>query len=313
MKNQLIKMPILRTLRSACRVDGSLYDSYIIQKATDLKRGAISLTWLGTAGVLVSDGETGLLIDPYISRFGMLRILLNQALEPDRILIAARFKKMGERLVQAVIVSHSHFDHLVDAPYFAMLAGAPLVGSESTMNIGRGAGMTDSQLIQVKPGQSLTFGRFTVRFLESRHGPAVFGRIPYPGDITSPLRQPARASDFRVGTVFGILMTHPSGTILHHGSAGYIPGMYRGIQADAVLLGIAGRGDTEQYLKEVALQTGSRILIPVHFDNFFKPLDSGLSFQPMVNFSGFIRASEKYAKSFSLKTLPIGESARILP
>jgi L-ascorbate metabolism protein UlaG (beta-lactamase superfamily) len=277
------------------------------------KRPSITIIWLGTAGVFVSDGETGLLIDPYVSRFGMSRMLFNQALEPDRGLIAEWTKKMGEHRIQAVIVSHSHFDHSVDAPYFAMLAGCPLVGSESTMNIGRGAGMPEGQLIPVQPGRSLTFGRFTIKFLESRHGPVMFGKVPYPGNITTPLRQPAKAGDYRVGTVFGILITHPSGTILHHGSAGYIAGMYNGIKTDVLLLGIAGRGDTELYLKEVALQTGARTLIPVHYDNFFRPLDSGLSFQPMVDFGGFVRAAEKHRTSFALRTLPIGEAVQVLP
>ncbi len=173
--------------------------------------------------------------------------------------------------------------------------------------------MSERQLIPVRPGRSISFGRFTVRFLESRHGPVMFGRIPYPGDITSPLRQPARAGDYRVGTVFGILITHPSGTILHHGSAGYIPGMYHGIKADVLLLGIAGRGDTEEYLEQTALKIRPRTLIPVHYDNFFKPLDSGLSFQPMVDFGGFVRAAEKHRTSFALRTLPIGEAVQVLP
>jgi tRNA-specific 2-thiouridylase len=277
------------------------------------RKGTINVTWLGTSGVLVSDGETGLLIDPYVSRFGMTRILFNQVLEPDRSLINAWLKKLGGGIVRAVIVSHSHFDHSVDAPCFAMLAGAPLIGSGSTMNIGRGAGMPERQLMPVKPGRLLGFGRFTVTFLESRHGRVMFGKVPYPGEITTPLLQPARAGDYRAGTVFGILITHPSGTILHHGSAGYIPRMYDGTKADVLLLGIAGRRDTEQYIEEVALKTGPHTLIPVHFDNFFRPLDSGLSFLPMVDFRAFVRIAEKYKQSFTLKTLPIGEAVRILP
>jgi L-ascorbate metabolism protein UlaG (beta-lactamase superfamily) len=282
-------------------------------RARNDSQGAVSALWLGTAGVLISDGKTGLLIDPYVSRFGMLRIFFNQALEPDRRLITTWLQKLDGRLIQAVIVSHSHFDHSVDAPSFAMLTRAPLIGSDSTMNIGRGAGMQERQLIPVTQGRSLRIGRFTVQFLESRHGPVMFGRVPYPGDITKPLSLPARAGDYRVGTVFGILIKHPSGTILHHGSAGYVPGMYNGIKADVLFMGIAGRGDTDRYLEEVALQTGPRTLIPVHFDNFFRPLDSGLSFLPMVDFSGFMRAAEKYKASITVRTLPIGEAVQVLP
>jgi L-ascorbate metabolism protein UlaG (beta-lactamase superfamily) len=276
-------------------------------------RGEVRVTWLGTAGVLISDGKTGLLIDPYVSRFSMTRILLRSVLKPDLVLINEWLTKMGGRHIRAVIVSHSHFDHSVDAPYFARLSGAPLIGSASTMNIGKGAGLQDSQLQPVKPGRSLRIGQFAIQCIESRHGPAMFGKIPYPGEITKPLIQPARAGDYRVGTVFSLLIRHPSGTILHHGSAGFIPGMYDGIKADAVLLGIAGRGDSEHYLDEVALKTGTRMVIPIHYDNFFKPLDKDLSFLPLVDFDGFVQIAEKYKSSFSLKTLPIGEPVPLLP
>ncbi|MGB5217946.1 MAG: hypothetical protein WBN66_06570 [Smithella sp.] len=95
----------------------------------------VSITWLGTAGVLISDGATGILIDPYVSRFGLFKIALNIPLQPDK----ASIKKWTDRLGAKNIGgggSHSHFDHCLDAPYFAQETGALLIGSESTINVG---------------------------------------------------------------------------------------------------------------------------------------------------------------------------------
>jgi L-ascorbate metabolism protein UlaG (beta-lactamase superfamily) len=204
----------------------------------------VSITWLGTAGVLVSDGATGILIDPYVSRFGFFKIAMGLHLQPNKALVKSWTARLGKGRVGAVAVSHSHFDHCLDAPYFAMETGALLVGSESTLNAGRGVSLAEDRLKAVKLDQSITVGAFTLTFIESIHGPAFFGRVPYKGTIDKPLVPPRAAKDYKLGQTYAILISHPFGTILHHGSAGFIPGMYDGITADVVLLGIVGPGRT---------------------------------------------------------------------
>jgi L-ascorbate metabolism protein UlaG (beta-lactamase superfamily) len=289
-----------------------LYKSMLIGDTPSIKEG-ITLTWIGTAGVLISDGQTGILIDPYVSRVSMARIAFRMPLVPRQDLVRSWVDKLGKNNIQAVIVSHSHFDHSMDAPYFAREAGAQMIGTESTLNIGRGAGLREDGLKLAKPGQPIRIGRFTVQFFESDHG-LVFGRIPDIGFIEKPLVPPAYARDYKLGGVFGILISHPAGTILHHGSAGFIPGMYDTIRADLVILGIAARGDTAEYVKEVPLRVKANTVIPVHFDNFFKSLDKNLSILPVsVNFKEFCDTAGRYSDSFTLRTLPIGKPVRVLP
>jgi L-ascorbate metabolism protein UlaG (beta-lactamase superfamily) len=289
----------------------SLYEKLTIDK-TPVSEESIRVTWLGTAGIFMTDGKTGILIDPYVSRFGMTRVALGLPLNPDRELIKKWAEKIGKDRITAVIVSHSHFDHVADAPYFALEADVPLIGTESTINVGRGAGMTERKLIAVKPEQTIQIGDFSVKFLESIHGPALFGRVPYQGTIDKPLVPPAKAGDYRLGGVFSLLITHPFGTIIHHGSAGFKPGMYDDIRADVLLLGIAGRGDTTQYLENVVLKTKAPLVIPIHTDNFFKPLEDGMSLLPVLKFGEFYDQAEKYKNQFTLRTLPLGEEVVIM-
>jgi L-ascorbate metabolism protein UlaG (beta-lactamase superfamily) len=288
-----------------------LYERLSIEK-TAMTQNSIYVTWLGTAGVLISDGKTGILIDPYVSRFGMLRVGLGLPLNPDRELIKKWADKLGREKITAVIVSHSHFDHVADAPYFALEPDVPLIGTESTINVGRGAGMKERKLIAVKADQTIQIGDFNVKFLESGHGPALFGRVPYQGIIDKPLIPPAKAGDYRLGGVFSLLITHPYGTIIHHGSAGFKPGMYDDIRADVLLLGIAGRGDTQEYLENVVLKIMAPLVIPIHTDNFFKPIEDGMAFLPMLKFGEFYSKAEKYRKAFTLRTIPVGEDVVIL-
>lgn len=290
-----------------------LYERLMLDKNV-VQQGTVRMTWLGTSGIFVTDGKTGILIDPYVSRFGLFKILLRSPLAPDRPLIQKWTEKLGKNNINAVMVSHSHFDHAADAPYFASEADAPLIGTESTMNVGRGAGMTESKLIAVKPDRVMRFGDFTVKFIESAHG-LLMGRMPYPGTIDKPLISPAAADEYKVGGVFALLITHPSGTILHHGSAGFQPGMYdKTIAAvDVLLLGIASRGDTDVYLENVALKSRARLVIPVHVDNFFKPLEKGMSFLPGMKFGEFYRKAEKHRSSFTVRTMPLCKAVTILP
>jgi L-ascorbate metabolism protein UlaG (beta-lactamase superfamily) len=288
------------------------YEGLLLEK-TGSRQGSVSLTWLGTAGTFITDGKTGILIDPYVSRFRMSAVVLRLPLKPDRAQIRNVVEKLGRGKITAVIVSHSHFDHAADAPYFAIEAGAPLVGTQSTLNVGRGAGIEEGRLIPVKPGQTMTFGDFSVKFIESAHGPAVLGRVPFPGTIDKPLTPPAAAAKYRLGGVFALLISHPAGTILHHGSAGFMTGMYDGIAVDVLLLGISGRGNTDQYLENVALKTRARLVVPIHLDNFFKPLQNGMSLLPTVKFGEFCSKAEKHYAKFNLRTVPLCKEVVILP
>jgi L-ascorbate metabolism protein UlaG (beta-lactamase superfamily) len=307
----LLIMAFIQLIFTGCAGMGS-YERLMMERPF-APQESVRMTWLGTAGVFITDGKTGILIDPYVSRFGMSKIVFGSPLKPDCGLIRKWTEKLGRKNITAVIVSHSHFDHVADAPYFAIEADAPLIGTERTMNVGRGAGMAGNKLIAVQPGQTMRFGDFTLKFIESVHGPAFMGSVPYPGTIDKPIIPPAAAGEYRLGGVFALLITHPSGTILHHGSAGFKPGMYEGTAVDVLLLGIAGREDTDTYLENVVLKTHARLVVPIHMDNFFKPLEGGMSFLPMVKFDEFCQKAEKHRSAFTIRTMPFCEGIAILP
>ncbi|MCU0844695.1 MAG: MBL fold metallo-hydrolase [Spirochaetes bacterium] len=151
----------------------------------------LSVTWMGTAGFLVADGRDSFYIDPYVSRYSLFRVLAGLPLPPRVDLVRRWIGLTGGASARAVIVSHSHFDHALDAPFFARETGAVLVGAESAANVGRGAGLGERSIKSVRPGDAVRVGAFTVRFVESVHGFGLFGRTPYPGAIEKPLSPPA--------------------------------------------------------------------------------------------------------------------------
>lgn len=288
-------------------------DAYLPSRAVEETPGAgeVTVTWMGVAGVLVSDGKTGILIDPYVSRFDAKTVTSGTPLTPDRERIRQWVGRLGCAGIRAVIVSHAHFDHALDAPGFAYETGAPLMGSQSTRNIGLGAGLPETQLVVVQPGKDIRVGDFTLRFIESRHVPDLSGKVPYSGNIDRPLVPPRPVWDYKLGTPYAILITHPSGTVLHHGSAGYKPGMYGGVTADVVLMAISGRKDTAAYLGEVPLAVKARLVIPIHYDDFYKPLEEGITYKSNARFPEFCDAAR--GASLEVETLPVGDKIRVLP
>ncbi|MBW1897707.1 MAG: MBL fold metallo-hydrolase [Deltaproteobacteria bacterium] len=268
---------------------------------------------MGTAGLYINDGETRIFIDPFVSRYGFLKVASGFSLKPNPKTIQEWIMKTSGGQADAVFVSHSHYDHSMDAPFFAEQTGAILAGGESTAFIGRGAGLPDEQIRIVRAEDQIKVGKFRITFLKSLHSPALFGRVPWPGKITSPLKPPAAASEYRLGEIFSILVEHPKGKLLHQGSAGFLPGMYNNMAVDVIFLSIAGRADTYALLKNSAIPLQAKRIIPIHFDNFFSSLNKRFSFLRGVDFQDFCNVASGLKPTIPVQTLPVGQQAVLFP
>lgn len=279
-----------------------------VEPAGDASSPTLRAAWFGTTGVLLSDGEHAIMVDPFFTRPpGFLNLLTNQKIAPDEALIRRWLERAGVQKLDAVLVSHSHYDHAMDAGVVARLTGATLAGSASTAFIGRGSGLPIAQLRVVKVGAPMQFGRFTVTFIRSQHAGAT-GGTPV-GDIDAPLAPPARYMDYKQGGTYSILVEHPLGNVLLHGSAGFVPGALAGRKADVVFLGIAIRRDMESYLRETVDTVGATRVIPTHWDDFTLPLDEPLQPMPVgVRLAGFFDEMARLRPEVKVETLEAGRS-----
>ena len=92
-----------------------------------------------------------------------------------------------------------------------------------------------------------------------------------------PLRPPASLLDWKEGGAYSIIVSHPAGTALVQGSAGYVKNALDGISADVVLLGIGGldtlgEAHSHAYYAEIVTAVGAKCALPIHWDDFFQPL-----------------------------------------
>ncbi len=240
----------------------------------------LTAAFLGVASVYITDGETHLLVDGFFSRPGLWKAGFSRV-SPDIEKIKNGLDKTGISKLSAVLVGHSHYDHAFDAAEIALQTEAVLVGSESTLNIGRGSRLSEKEMRLVREREELPFGKFSVTFFPSQHNRTYLAR----GEIKAPLFSPAHITAYRDGACYSIFIKHPAGSILVQDSAGFLPGALEGVQADTVFLAAAGLGRApeayrKQYFYETVMTVGASRVVPIHYDDFTRPLSDPPCFIP---------------------------------
>ena len=266
--------------------------AWAVEPSRSVPAGAVTVRFTGTATLVFSDGETTWLTDGWFTRVGPIPLFFGE-IEPDLEAIERGLAHNELTQAAAVFPVHSHYDHAMDAPEVAKRTGALLLGSESTANIGRGWGLPERQIRVVADREPIALGRFTLTPIESRHfefpDPAMREQALGDPDITEPLVPPVPTFDYKVGKAYVLHVSHPNGSFLVVGSAGFVPGGLEGFAADVVFLGVGGLGtQTEAYREEYWRETVGRVkprrVIPIHFDSLVGPIEGP--------FTGEVRAGQ---------------------
>ncbi len=268
--------------------------AWAVEASAEVPEGSISVRYTGTATLVFSDGETTWMTDGWFSRPGPLELFLGE-IEPDLGAIERGLARNGVERLAAVFPVHSHYDHAMDAPEVARRTGALLLGSESTANIGRGWQLPESQIRAVADRQPIQLGHFTLTPIESRHfqfpDPRMAERALGDPEITAPLVPPVGAFEYKVGKAYALHVSHPKGSWLIVGSAGFIEGGLEGFEADVVFLGTGGLGSQtgayrESYWRETIERTRPGRVIPIHWDSLTGPIEG--PFTGPVRAAGFL-------------------------
>lgn len=193
---------------------------------------------------------------------------------------------MPER-VDAILVGHSHYDHLLDTPVIARRFGATIFGSASTLAVAKAAGVEADRLELVPPeGRSAKIGDIEISFIPSLHGRIFLGRVPFPGEMKNG-RGPRYAWHYRMGGAFGIWLSAGGRSIYHNGSADLVDAELVDRTADVLLVGLAGRRSTRDYLGRLGGTLAPQLVLPTHHDAFFGPLELGERLLPGIDLDGF--------------------------
>lgn len=229
--------------------------------APEPSRAPIALTYLGVAGWQLDAGPTTILVDPYFSRPD-----LDGPLVPDPAAIAAHAPERAD----AIVIGHSHVDHVLDAPAVAAATGAQLIGSESTARLARASGLPDSKIVAVHGRERVAGDGWSVQVVPSLH--SKIGDQYLGGEIAAEPKLPMRFADYAEGGTFAYLVEVAGRRVLFLGTANFIEAEVTGLRPDIAVIATGLREKVDDYTCRLMRALGQPPLVYTnHFDDWQAP------------------------------------------
>lgn len=228
----------------------------------------LTYRWLGAAGLELATEGFVMLVDPFFTRPGRAAMVLGARVASDERL-ARRYAPRAD----AVLVTHPHYDHFLDVPAILRRSGAAAYGSPNVCTLLDWHGIPAQQVRQVNVGEYFQVGPFEVEALRGYHRPVPLARLwngPLPGGARH--RLPLRLNDYRMDSCYCFRIRLGRITLLVGNPLEPAPGA---VQA-AFLAPYQPTGALARILQAAQPQQ----VIPIHWDDFNRPLDRPL--RPML-------------------------------
>lgn len=281
----------------------------------------LRIRWLGTFGYEISDENATILIDPFLSRpktTDLFKTLFIDTSAVDKYLISS----IDLSSIEAILITHSHYDHLQDVPYVLSKYGDPtqrpiVIGDPNMSKIIKGYdnnvgidwsdridGLLDTRLKVLDFESDISiinigkFGLFNITAFQNQH--PNYDYIPWrgpQGQIND--KPPYHSWDYKTYNDMSI---------------GYII-EYNGLRicfADSPLIkNPSVIGDVDILIQSIAVRAYNNIskcleelrptyYIPAHYDDFFQPFKTIDRPDTLIGAELSFRKSKKSSNTSSL-------------
>jgi Beta-lactamase superfamily domain len=254
---------------------------------------AVELTYLGVGGFIIRHGGHAIMTAPFYSNPGLVRSLLGFPIEPEPARIAQFLPPVDD--VEAILVGHAHYDHLMDAIHIAETSAprATFYGSDTMAHLVHARPPLRSRTVSLEPiagdsqtpgqWQPLARGAMRVMALRSEHGPQFLGIKAFGGTVERDLDAlPRTAYGWKEGQTLAFLIDvlgadgRPA-LRFHYQDApsnppfGFPPPI-ASVDARAVdvsLLCVAAFNEVQRYPEGLMEALQPRHVVLAHWENFF--------------------------------------------
>lgn len=221
--------------------------------------GSITVTYLGTAMLLVDDGETQLLINPRVSRS------TDADTRADDTRIDETLHLLQANRLRAIFLAGAN-DRIRDAAYIAHRTGATVYGPSASLEVARADGVPQQQLTAYMPGGTIKVGKFRIQQIASKAAPLPKGK-------SGRTRPGGSSTDF--------LITKGARSILIKSSTNFLPGALDHVNADVLFLPTGGLAEQSEYFQDLYYrqtvdQVHPELVIPLQWDDATRPLSRKL-------------------------------------
>ncbi|HEX4639652.1 MAG TPA: MBL fold metallo-hydrolase [Chthoniobacterales bacterium] len=269
------------------------YSSLIVADENPTARvsaNAVRVTYLGVNGFQFETKGRALLVDPYFTRVGVWAGAFNERINsnPDRV---SEGLSHVRRDIDAILVTHAHFDHLLDVPEIMKRMHARLIAGPTAVRLVESFQISPNKCIPVDAGNVRTIGPWTIRVFAAQHD-RLFGKVPFQCGAELATK-PAKASDWCLGEPLAFVI-QAAGKRIYIDSGG-VPGAAPDARIHDVDLAILGAAlpDSRERFAEAVRRLRPRYIFPSHQDDMFAPFDRGFVFGKMTDFPTIAREQTK--------------------
>jgi hypothetical protein len=280
---------------------------------------AMYVQWLGVSSWIVSRRNDAVVIDPFFSRNSLLSVIVSSAFQGllgnfgyDIERINAVLPDLPEN-TRFVLLGHSHYDHLMDVPYYVLRESRPnvtYVGSDTARNILLGFKPNQLDFLVPRDGEQTQKGRVRITAFTADHAPHFLGFKFMAGDLRTPLDSPpTHANQYVEGRTLVYFIdfldenNRVSWRVFVNGAASSREGtkvlekhssFLQEHATNVAILCVPGWNKVDDYPNSILRLLDPDHVVLSHYDNFFSPYKNGedpkggMKFVLFANYGGFL-------------------------
>ena len=253
---------------------GSIYSKLIgliiFLISINLRADFPKIHWFGASFIVVENSEGAVLFDPFITRPSLWKVLSFQDLPENRNVYKRWIPEKLQKKIKAVFISHGHYDHILDLYSSSLGNEAKIFLSPSIIKVAKEKKISPQRIKPVNVNSTVLINSFNISVLPGLHPPHFMGITLLDGNVEK-FQSPAPAYAYKMGEVFTYLI-EVDGIKIFYASSGLPIWKKEYQKIDILIQGVANKSHYKELVKKQVAPSKSKLVIPIHFDDFFKPL-----------------------------------------